>query len=162
MQNFRLLSLKNSVYIWTCVRSSAKSTAWHRKYLVLVYTWYSISGDKFELILIPHNQFLDYLREPLYKYSLEHLEAARPDKKWVVFFSSHGKCLTIIGIVSETSSVAFKVMCYQHQSVLPFPRLGQQTGEGLTASALSSPGHVVTGLFPRRFAYMQDVFLLYH
>ena len=34
---FQGLTLKNGVDIWTFVRLSAKITAWHRNYLVLVY-----------------------------------------------------------------------------------------------------------------------------
>ena len=35
---FQGLSLKNGAEIWTLVRQRAKITAWHRTYLVLVYT----------------------------------------------------------------------------------------------------------------------------
>ena len=34
---FQGLTLKNGMDIWTFVRLSAKITAWHRNYLVLVY-----------------------------------------------------------------------------------------------------------------------------
>ena len=45
--------------------------------------------------MVLRSQF-EYLRETMYKHPLEHLEAARPEKK--EFFSSYGKCLTIIDL----------------------------------------------------------------
>ena len=69
--------------------------------LGLISTWFSvvsISGIKFDLILVLCSQFFEYWRETLYKHALEHLEAARPEKKWVSFFSSYGKCLTTIDV----------------------------------------------------------------
>ena len=90
------LSLKNGVDIRTFVLSSAKITAWHRNYLVLVCTWwYSISGVKFDLILVLLSQFFEYLRETSHKHALEHLKAARPEKMGI-FFSSYGKCPTMV------------------------------------------------------------------
>ena len=55
-------------------------------------------GVKFGLILVLRSQFFEYLRKPLYKHALEHLEAARSEKKWVIFHSSYGKRLTIIDL----------------------------------------------------------------
>ena len=37
-------------------------------------------------MLVLRGQFFECLRETLYKHALEHLEAARPEKKWVIFF----------------------------------------------------------------------------
>ena len=37
VQNFTVVTLKNSVDIWTFVRLSAKITAWHRNYFVFVH-----------------------------------------------------------------------------------------------------------------------------
>ena len=51
---------------------------------------------KFDFILVPRSQFFDFLRETSYKHALEHLEAAGPEKKWVICFSSYSKCLSII------------------------------------------------------------------
>ena len=56
---------------------------------------YSILDVKLDLILA-RSQFFLYLREILYKHALEHLEASGPAKKWVISFSSYGKCLIII------------------------------------------------------------------
>ena len=75
--------------IWIFVRLSAKFTAWHRGVIK-----YSILGVKFDLILVLRSQFFELLRETLYKHALEHLEAAPPGKKWVIFFSSYSKCLS--------------------------------------------------------------------
>ena len=50
------------------------------------------------LILVLRSQFFEYLRETLYKHALEHLEAARSEKKMVHFFFSYGKRLTIIDL----------------------------------------------------------------
>ena len=68
--------------IWTFVRYYAKITAWHRNYLVLVYSrfWALI----FYVVLVLRSQFFEYLHETLYKHVLEHLEAARPEKN--IFF----------------------------------------------------------------------------
>ena len=89
---FQGLTVKNGVDIWTFVRLSAKTTAWHRNYLVLVYIRF---WAKIDLILVLRSQFFDFLRETLYKHALEHLEAAGPEKK-AHFFSSYGKCLLAI------------------------------------------------------------------
>ena len=56
---------------------------------------------KSDLILVRRSQFFDYLRETLFKLVLEHPKAARPEKNWVKFFSSYGKCLTIIDLFLE-------------------------------------------------------------
>ena len=40
MCKFQGLTLKNGVDVWTFVRLSAKITAWHRNYSVLVYIWF--------------------------------------------------------------------------------------------------------------------------
>ena len=53
---------------------------------LLGFSVYSISGVQFDLILVLRSQFFEYLRETLYKHALEHLEAARPEKKWAIFF----------------------------------------------------------------------------
>ena len=37
-------------------------------------------------MLVLRSQFFEYLRETLYKHALEHLEAAGPEKKGVIFF----------------------------------------------------------------------------
>ena len=58
----------------------------------------SILGGNCDLILVLSSQFFEYLRETLYKNALEHLQAARLEKKWVIFFSSYGKCLAIIDL----------------------------------------------------------------
>ena len=79
--------------IWIFVRLSAKFTAWHRGVIK-----YSILGVKFDLILVLRSQFFELLRETLYKHALEHLEAARPEKKWSIYFSSYSKCLSIINL----------------------------------------------------------------
>ena len=78
------LTLKNGVDILTFVRLSAKITAWHRNYLVLVYIRFL--GVKFDLILVLRSHFFDILRETLYKHALEHLEAAGPGKTMGHFF----------------------------------------------------------------------------
>ena len=59
-----------------------KLTAWHR-YLVLVYTRFR--AIKFYKLLVLRSQFFEYLRENLYKHTLEHLEATRQEKKAVIF-----------------------------------------------------------------------------
>ena len=41
---------------------------------------------KYEFIRILRSQFFEYLRETLYKHALEHLEAARPEKKGIFSF----------------------------------------------------------------------------
>ena len=60
-----------------------------------MYSTYSIFAVQYDFILVLRNQFFEYWREPLCKHALEYLEAARPEKDWLVFFSSYGKCLTI-------------------------------------------------------------------
>ena len=72
-------TLKNGVDIWTFVRLSAKITAWHCNYLVLVYIRYWALN--FDLILVLSSQFFDFLRETLYKHALEHPEAVGPEKR---------------------------------------------------------------------------------
>ena len=42
---------------------------------------YSILGVKSDLILVLRSQFFEFLREPLHKHALEHLEAAGSEKK---------------------------------------------------------------------------------
>ena len=64
---------------------------------LLGFSVYSILGVKFDLILVLRSRFVEYLRETLYKHALEHLEAARSEKK-VARFSCYGKCLTIIDV----------------------------------------------------------------
>ena len=44
-------------------------------------------GVKLALLLILRNQFSDYMCETLYQHVLDHLEAARLEKK--LFFSSY-------------------------------------------------------------------------
>ena len=80
-----LNSKKRRGYLDFCA-VKCKNTAWHCNYLVLVYTWYPIWGVKFDLILVLRSQFFEFLRETVHKYALEHLEAAGPEKKWVIFF----------------------------------------------------------------------------
>ena len=58
---------------------------------LLSFSLHSILSVKFDLILVLRSQFFDFLRETLYKHSLERLEAAGPAKKWVIFFSSYSK-----------------------------------------------------------------------
>ena len=62
---------------------------------LLSFSLHSILSVKFDLILVLRSQFFDFLRETLYKHALEHLEAAGPEKKWVLYFSSYNcsKCL---------------------------------------------------------------------
>ena len=48
---------------------------------LLGFSVYSISGVQFDLILVLRSQFFEYLRETLYKYALEHLNAAALEKK---------------------------------------------------------------------------------
>ena len=55
--------------------------------LLLSLGVYSILGAKFDLIVVLCSQFSERFRETLYEHALEHLEAARPDKKWVIFLS---------------------------------------------------------------------------
>ena len=43
-------------------------------------------GVKFDLILVSRRQSIEFLRETLYKHALEHLEAAGPETKRVIFF----------------------------------------------------------------------------
>ena len=45
-----------------------------------------ILGVKSYLILVLRNQFFEYLWETLYEHALEHLEAARPEKKMQNWF----------------------------------------------------------------------------
>ena len=51
-----------------------------------VFCVYFTLGVQIDLILVLRSQFFEYLREPLYQQALEHLEAARPEKKLVLFF----------------------------------------------------------------------------
>ena len=64
---------------------------------LLGFSVYSVLGIKVDLILVLRGQFFEYLRETLYKHVLGHLEVARPEEKGR-FFSSYGKCLTIIDL----------------------------------------------------------------
>ena len=92
---FQGLTLKNGVDIWTFVRLSAKITAWHRNYLVLVYfRFWSLIWPN----IGPTQLVLRNLRETLYKHALKHLEAAGPEKKWVIFISFYSKCLSIFDL----------------------------------------------------------------
>ena len=68
-------------------------------------------GVKFDLILVLRSQFFDFLRETSYKHALEHLEAAGPEKKWVIFFFR--KCLPYLLLTSWRS-----VICRDTFSVL--------------------------------------------
>ena len=78
------------------MRLSAKITAWHRNYLVLVYIRFP--AKQIDLILVLRSQLFEYSRETLYKPAFEHLEATRPEKNGQFFSSSYGKCLTIIDL----------------------------------------------------------------
>ena len=53
---------------------------------LLGFGFYSISGVKFELILVLGSQFFEYLRKTSFKYALEHVEGARPQNHWLIFF----------------------------------------------------------------------------
>ena len=78
-------NLKNGVDIWTLVRLlSAKITAWYLNCLVL-FSIYSILGVKFDLLVL-RSQFFNFLRETLYTHTLEHLEAAGPQKIKVISY----------------------------------------------------------------------------
>ena len=77
------LSLKNGVDIWTFVRLSAKTTAWHRNYLVLVYIRF---WAKIDLILVLRSQFFHFLCDTLRRHAMEHPEAPGTDKKGCFFF----------------------------------------------------------------------------
>ena len=59
------------------MRLSAKITAWHRNYLVLVYIRFP--AKQIDLILVLRSQFFEYLRETLYKHALEQLEAVNEE-----------------------------------------------------------------------------------
>ena len=96
VQNFRvcIISLKNGVDIWTFVRWSAKITAWYRNYLVLEYIvrfWALILTC---LILVVRSTVSsssicwskNFVRSTNMPWSTWKLEAARPEKKWVIFF----------------------------------------------------------------------------
>ena len=74
--------------IGSFVRLSAKITAWHRNYLVLVYTSkYSILGVKFGLILVLRSQSFDFLRETLYKHAQGRTcKRLIQKQKWFVYF----------------------------------------------------------------------------
>ena len=67
------------------MRSSANITAWHRNYLVLVYTqFWALNLTQYWSYI--RSQLFEYLRETLYKHASEHLEAAGPEKKMGNFF----------------------------------------------------------------------------
>ena len=93
MCKFQGLTLKNGVDVWTFVRLSAKITAWHRNYLVLVYIRFWV------LNLTQHWSYAVgssyFLRETFYKHALEHLEAAGSGKKKLFFFVLQSKRLLI-------------------------------------------------------------------
>ena len=95
MQNFRVYLPKTA---WTFGLSCNKVKKKRLGIVILGFSVWWISGVKLDLILALRSQFLEYLRETLYKHALEHLEAARPDKKLVICFSSYCKCLTIIDL----------------------------------------------------------------
>ena len=73
---------------------AVKITAWHRNYSI-GFSVFSISDVKLDLIMVIRSQFSEYLRETSHKHALEHLGAAGP-KINGFFFSSYGKCLSII------------------------------------------------------------------
>ena len=64
------------------VRLSAKITSWHRNYLVLAYIRFW--AFKFDLMVL-RSQFFDFFAGK-FVHSLEHLEAAGPEKKKRVVF----------------------------------------------------------------------------
>ena len=66
-----------------------KITPWHRNYLVLV----CIRFGEIIVFKVPRSHFFEYLRDTLYNHALEHLEAARPENKCVIQYSSSGKSL---------------------------------------------------------------------
>ena len=92
---FQGLTLKNGVENWDYCAVECKKQGL-TSYLLGV-SMYSILGFKFDLILVLRSQFFDFLRETLYKYALEHLKAAGPEKKGT-FFSCYRKCLCIIDL----------------------------------------------------------------
>ena len=50
-------------------------------------------------MLVLRSQFFEYLRATLYQHALEHLEAARPEKKMGIYiFSTYGKGLAILDL----------------------------------------------------------------
>ena len=73
---------------------------------------YSISGAKIGLKLALRSQFFDFLRETLYKYALEHLEAAGPEKNVfflnVFFSSSYSKRLSIFDLCEGLIGTHFR------------------------------------------------------
>ena len=61
--------------------------------LRIVITWFQCRYDlgvRYDTILVLRSQFLKYLGETLYKNGLEHLEAARSEKKEGNVFSYYG------------------------------------------------------------------------
>ena len=53
------------------------------------------------VVLVLRSQLFEYLRETLYKHTLEHLEAARPEKKGVKFLPMVSKSLTTIDLFED-------------------------------------------------------------
>ena len=81
---FQGLTLKTA---WTLEFCAVKRKNHGLASSLLGFSVFSISGVKLDLTLVLRIQFFEYLREPLYKHALEHLEAARPEKKGhFVFF----------------------------------------------------------------------------
>ena len=83
------LILKNGVDIWTFV--SAKITGWHRNYLILVYIWFrALNLTSYWSYAVSSSNFCAKLCTNM---TLEHLEAAGAEKKWVILFPFYSKCL---------------------------------------------------------------------
>ena len=59
---------------------------WRLRIVTLDFSVDSILGVNDHLMSVLRSQFFEYLRETLYKHALEHLEAARPEKKMAHFF----------------------------------------------------------------------------
>ena len=68
--------------VWIFARLSAKITAWHRYYLVLVCIRFF--GSRFDLILVLRSQFFDFLRESFTSMPW-NLEAAGLEKNGPFF-----------------------------------------------------------------------------
>ena len=82
--------------IWTLVRYSARITAWLRNCLVLVYVRFrALNSTQYWSYAVGASNIL---RETLHKHALEHLEAARSEKKNGYFFFLYSKCVTIIDL----------------------------------------------------------------
>ena len=82
MQNFRVSQKRRGHLDFCAVKGKNHVLA---SYL-LDFSVYSISGVKFDLILVLRSQFFEYLGVTLYKDGLEHLEAARPKTNCPFFF----------------------------------------------------------------------------